>query len=316
MEEFAINTPARQAAFLAQIGHESGSLRYVREIADGSAYDDAPHSATTARKRSRWRRRPARPRAATTRAGLIQITGYNNYRACSRDLLRRRTNCAASGNARDVAAVCPLGGGTGIPCDSTRWPTPGNSTWITKAINGGYNGMADRQAYHARAQKALASSEDAAGPVPFPEQEAQPVSEDRPMVPFVAAAPRRWSRPRHHSSAFSVKPRAGREKRQGRRVAVEIAKAVTEQKTAEGAVTALQADPELASTYAKAVSAHWYELAGEAGGGGNCRRPPGRPGGNACRANRGCHRHCWSPSDPPSGVSGRGRRHVWRGMDQ
>jgi len=39
---------------------------------------------------------------------------------------------------------------------------------ITKAINGGYNGMADRQAYHARAQKALASSEDAAGPVPFP----------------------------------------------------------------------------------------------------------------------------------------------------
>lgn len=51
-------------------------------------------------------------------------------------------------------------------------------------------------------------------------------------------------------------------------VAVEIAKAVTEQPTAEGAVTAMQADPELASTYAKAVSAHWYELAGEAGGGG------------------------------------------------
>lgn len=51
-------------------------------------------------------------------------------------------------------------------------------------------------------------------------------------------------------------------------VAVEIAKAVTEQPTAEGAVTAMQADPELASIYAKAVSAHWYELAGEAGGGG------------------------------------------------
>lgn len=51
-------------------------------------------------------------------------------------------------------------------------------------------------------------------------------------------------------------------------VAVEIAKAVTEKPTAEGAVAAMQADPELASTYAKAVAAQWYELAGEAGGGG------------------------------------------------
>lgn len=40
MTEFGIDTPARQAAFLAQVAHESGSLRYVREIADGSAYED------------------------------------------------------------------------------------------------------------------------------------------------------------------------------------------------------------------------------------------------------------------------------------
>lgn len=32
MERFEINTPLRQAAFLAQIGHESGRLVYVREI--------------------------------------------------------------------------------------------------------------------------------------------------------------------------------------------------------------------------------------------------------------------------------------------
>lgn len=31
-EEFEINTPKRQAAFLAQIGHESGHLRYLKEI--------------------------------------------------------------------------------------------------------------------------------------------------------------------------------------------------------------------------------------------------------------------------------------------
>ncbi|MBU2249145.1 MAG: pyocin R, lytic enzyme, partial [Gammaproteobacteria bacterium] len=39
MDEFGVDTPARQAAFLAQIGHESGSLRYVRELASGDAYE-------------------------------------------------------------------------------------------------------------------------------------------------------------------------------------------------------------------------------------------------------------------------------------
>lgn len=51
-------------------------------------------------------------------------------------------------------------------------------------------------------------------------------------------------------------------------VAVEIAKAVTAQPTAEGAVNALQQKPELAHDYSKAVEAQWYLLVGEAGGGG------------------------------------------------
>ena len=51
-------------------------------------------------------------------------------------------------------------------------------------------------------------------------------------------------------------------------VAVEIAKAVTAQPTAEGAVAALQQKPDLAQDYQKAVEAQWYMLVGEAGGGG------------------------------------------------
>ena len=51
-------------------------------------------------------------------------------------------------------------------------------------------------------------------------------------------------------------------------IAVEIAKAVTDQPTAEGAVAAIQADPELASHYASAIEAQWYTLTGESGGGG------------------------------------------------
>ncbi|CAF5160828.1 unnamed protein product, partial [Rotaria magnacalcarata] len=31
--------PARKAAFLAQLAHESGQLRYMKEIASGEAYE-------------------------------------------------------------------------------------------------------------------------------------------------------------------------------------------------------------------------------------------------------------------------------------
>ena len=170
MEEFGITTPARQAAFLAQIGHESGSLRYVREIADGSAYDD---------RASLGNNRPeaiALAQAAGTTTGryykgrgLIQITGYNNYRACSRDLLRDADELCKH---PEMLEMLPLS----VRSAAWYWDSrdlnaladAGKFDLITKAINGGYNGMADRQAYHARAQKALASSEDAAGPAPFP----------------------------------------------------------------------------------------------------------------------------------------------------
>lgn len=51
-------------------------------------------------------------------------------------------------------------------------------------------------------------------------------------------------------------------------IAVEIAKTVTNQPTAEGAVAAIKAEPNLASSYAQAVESRWYQLVGEAGGGG------------------------------------------------
>ena len=54
---FAINTPARLAAFLAQIGHESGRLAYVR----GSG---APHPHSGATRAARPGQHPARRRQA------------------------------------------------------------------------------------------------------------------------------------------------------------------------------------------------------------------------------------------------------------
>ena len=73
-----INTPRRAAAFLAQIGHESGQLLYVRELASGAAYDTGTLAARLGNTPAadgdgqRYRGR-----------GLIQVTGRSNYRSCS-----------------------------------------------------------------------------------------------------------------------------------------------------------------------------------------------------------------------------------------
>lgn len=71
---YRIDTPERLAAFLAQLGHESGSFAYVREIADGSAYEGRRDLGNT--EPGDGRRYPGR--------GLIQLTGKSNHAAVSR----------------------------------------------------------------------------------------------------------------------------------------------------------------------------------------------------------------------------------------
>lgn len=160
MQEFGITSKARQAAFLAQIAHESGSLRYVREIADGSAYDHRADLGNT---------RPeaidialsnnSTPGRFWKGRGLIQITGFDNHCACSIGLfgdagtlvhnpvmLERKELAARS------AAWFWWSRGLNAFADS------GMVEKITRRINGGLNGQADRLAYFHRAQEALANT--------------------------------------------------------------------------------------------------------------------------------------------------------------
>lgn len=144
MGEFDIDNPERQAAFLAQIAHESGSLRYVRELASGEAYEGrADLGNTEAGDGARFRGR-----------GLIQITGRANYRACGDAL------------GLDLVVDPELLERPDLACRSAAWfwkakglnelADKGDFKLITKRINGGLNGYQDRIAFYERAQNVLA----------------------------------------------------------------------------------------------------------------------------------------------------------------
>lgn len=148
MVEFGITTPARQAAFLAQIGHESGQLRWVRELASGEAYDTgrlAKNLGNTPEADGDGLRYKGR--------GLIQITGTDNYRKCGQaldlDLLTSPELLETPENACRSAGWFWRARGLNELADK------GDFGRITKIINGGKNGYEDRWEIYLRACKTL-----------------------------------------------------------------------------------------------------------------------------------------------------------------
>ena len=138
----------RVAAFIAQIGHESGQLKYVKEIwgptAAQAKYEGRKDLGNTvAGDGSKYRGR-----------GLIQITGRANYMACGEglglDLIKQPELLEKPQHACMSAAWFWTTKGLNTLADA------GQFDKITRRINGGQNGAADRQALYARALKVLA----------------------------------------------------------------------------------------------------------------------------------------------------------------
>jgi putative chitinase len=82
MHRFAINSTLRQAAFIANLAHESGEFRYMQEIADGSAYDNRADLGNTDPEAIRIAKaNGTTPGRMWKGHGPIQITGFWNHRA-------------------------------------------------------------------------------------------------------------------------------------------------------------------------------------------------------------------------------------------
>lgn len=148
MNRYQIVGSKRVAAFIAQIGHESGQLKYVKEIwgptlAQTRYEGRADLGNTQTNDGSKYRGR-----------GLIQITGRANYKACgealSLDLINHPELLEKPQHACMSAAWFWASRGLSTLADA------GSFSKITQRINGGQNGAADRQALYARALKVLA----------------------------------------------------------------------------------------------------------------------------------------------------------------
>jgi putative chitinase len=148
MDEFGISTPERQAAFLSQIGHESGGLHWSSEI----------WGPTGAQQRYEGRKDLGNTEPGDgfrfKGRGLIQTTGRANYEATGDalgvDLISDPVQLAQPELAARSAAWFWANRGLNELADA------GEFERITKRINGGLNGYAQRCELWEAAKEVLA----------------------------------------------------------------------------------------------------------------------------------------------------------------
>lgn len=148
-----INTTNRIAGFLSQIGVESAEFKYVRELGN-DAYFDKYDTGSLAKKLSNTPEKDG-DGAKYKGRGLIQITGYANYRDCGKalgidlinhpELLEQPEYAVLSAGwywqSRNINAACDAD----------------DIVKITKLVNGGTNHLSERTAYYNKAKSVLNS---------------------------------------------------------------------------------------------------------------------------------------------------------------
>jgi predicted chitinase len=151
MDEFEINTPLRAAAFLAQLAHESGQLRFMEEIW-GPTSAQRRYEPVTSLSRTLGNTQPGDGFRFKGR-GPIQLTGRANYQRfgglLGLDLVGNPPMAATPEVAFRIAGLFWQNKGLNQLADQQ------NFREITRRINGGFNGLQDRLNFYARAKSVL-----------------------------------------------------------------------------------------------------------------------------------------------------------------
>lgn len=232
LTDYQITSRLAVCAFLAQLAHESGEFRFLREIWGPTPaqllYEDRADLGNT--EKGDGRRFCGR--------GLIQVTGRVNYRDCGRNL--EIDLLATPERLEEPECACRSAGWFWNSRNLTKVAETGDFKKVTKLINGGLNGYEQRLAYYQRALKIIT---------------------EETMAPFIAAALPALIEAAPSLIRIFGKGEQSEKNAQAAEKVVEIAKQVTGESTAEGAVTAIQEDPEIAAKFREEVHANRLELA-------------------------------------------------------
>ena len=154
MDEFEINTPLREAAFLAQVAHESAEFRFMEEIW-GPTAAQRRYEPVTQKSKDLGNTQPGDGKRFKGR-GPIQVTGRSNYQTYGRllnvDLIADPTEAATPEVGFRIAGVFWKRNGLNELADKQFFKT------ITKRINGGFNGLEERTRYYVRAKSVLGAT--------------------------------------------------------------------------------------------------------------------------------------------------------------
>lgn len=138
INEFHINTPDRRNMFLAQVGHESGNFKFLKEIGKDEYFNRYEG------RKDLGNTQPGDGLKFKGR-GAIQITGRSNYekvgKALGLDLINHPELLEKPENAIRASAWWWENHGLNQLVDKN----PNDVKPITRVINGGYNGLEDRQ---------------------------------------------------------------------------------------------------------------------------------------------------------------------------
>lgn len=164
MLEVQINSRLRTCSFLAQVAHESGEFKYMEEIWGPTDAQKRYEPVTTLSARL-GNTQPGDGFRFKGR-GPIQLTGRSNYKACGialkLDLINHPELAALPEHAFRVACwfwsknsintiADTLKGDIKLDCCANTASLPVGALAfdkITKTINGGFNGAAERDAYY------------------------------------------------------------------------------------------------------------------------------------------------------------------------